>query len=1027
MQEERPVQDARQSMQTGDAPPPDGPAAAGKSSTGLLIAGILVVVALIVAGLFLPPISLGQRLGLTTTEPDPSATQAPTESLSIPGQIALDVADPSGVSVTGWPAADFLAGSAGAEWQSAIANLPASLTPQGQIFAISSSGAPAVGTATLTAPPEAAPYETLDLYGWNGNGWMFMPSRLDTASSQIVSEAGPLPQALALMQVAAPAVPSVGVEAAADQTLSTDLLPLVTDVSAGTLLLAEGGDLEGEVATLPAGGYRQWLHVKNYQAVVDQAGLSSLLADEAAQTAQIDELANLVTEGGYAGIHLDYQGVTAEQKEAFTTFVTNLAGALQARDTNLMITLGTPGLLSSGAWNTAGQDWAALGRAANVVYLQLPLAPGDYADAGAADQLLAYAVRQIDRNKLTLLASSSAVTAVGDAYRELSADEALANFGELNFVQGGPEVSPGDTVEVSLSGSASPLEWDGASVAYKYSYEENGAAHVVWLGNEAALNHRLRFGQKYHLRGIAIRQTGDPEIGTNSVAAVRSYLGQGEAPVPQGAAIVWTVLNQDNGVQENVNGESLTYQWQAPEEPGAYTIKAEFAQGNAVAALGSLVVTVPEPVTEEPEVEETPAAAAPEVLPTDGKLTATTTTPSNVRSGPGLGYPIIAGLEPGVQVNLIGRNERADWLQIELPDDSESDGWVFAQLLTVSGDPTSLAVVEVDPPPAAVAGGGAPAPAPAPVIAPAGGGSFELGGQTHSLAHPAQMNYSGMAWVKFQHKWGSGDTPEAVRGRIDSAHANGFKVLLSIPGANTYPSSIDFNGYVEFLRGVATLGPDAIEIWNEMNIDFEWPAGQIDPASYVNNMLAPAYNAIKSANSRVMVISGAPAPTGFDNGTNAWADDRYMAGMAAAGGANYMDCIGVHYNAGATSPTVSSGHPANSGHYSWYFQPTMNMYYNAFGGARPVCFTELGYLSGEDFGGVPGRFSWAGNTTVGQHAQWLAEAVSLAANSGRVRMLIVFNVDFTYYADDPQAGYAMIRPSGSCPSCDLLANVMGSR
>ncbi len=1026
MQEERPVQDARQSMEAGDAPPPDGPAAAGKSSTGLLIAGILVVVALIVAGLFLPPISLGQRLGLAAADPSPGATQAPTENLSIPGQIVLDVADGSGVSVAGWPAADFLAGNAGAEWQSAVTNLPASLTPQGQVFTISSSGAPAVGTATLTASPEAAPYETLDLYGWNGSAWMFMPSRLDTASSQLVSEAGPLPLALALMQVAAPAAPSVGVEAAADQTVAAELLPLVTDVSAGTLLLGNASALNGELAELPEGGYRQWIHVKNYQAVVDQASLSSLLADEAAQTQQINDLANRVIEGGYAGIHLDYQGVTAEQKEAYTTFVTNLAGALQARDTNLIITLGTPGLLSSGVWDTAGQDWTALGRLANVVYLQLPLDPGQYADAGPADQLLAYAVRQIDRNKLALLASSSAVAAVGDAFRELSGDEALANFGELNFVQGGPEVAPGDAVEVSLSGSASPLEWDGNSVAYKYSYEQNDTTHLVWLGNEAALNHRLRFGQKYHLRGIAIRQAGDPEIGANSVAAVRSYLGQGEAPVPQGAAIVWTVLNQDDGVQENVNGESLTFQWQAPEEPGSYTIKAEFAQGNAVAALGSLVVNVPAPVVEEPVEEEAPAA--PETLPETaaGQLTATVNTPANVRSGPGLGYGVIAGIEPGTQVNLIGRNERTDWLQIELPDDPESDGWVFAQLLTVNGDPATLDVVEVDPPPVA-AGGGAPAPAPAPAIAPAGGGSFELGGQTHSLAHPAQMNYSGMTWVKFQHKWGSGDTPEAVRGRIDSAHANGFKVLLSIPGANTYPGSIEFNAYVEFLRGVAALGPDAIEVWNEMNIDFEWPAGQIDPASYVNNMLAPAYNAIKSANSRVMVISGAPAPTGFDNGTNAWADDRYMAGMAAAGGANYMDCIGVHYNAGATSPTVSSGHPANSSHYSWYFQPTMNMYYNAFGGARPVCFTELGFLSGEDFGGVPARFSWAGNTTVAQHAQWLAEAVSLAANSGKARMLIVFNVDFTYYADDPQAGYAMIRPSGSCPSCDLLANVMGSR
>jgi hypothetical protein len=62
---------------------------------------------------------------------------------------------------------------------------------------------------------------------------------------------------------------------------------------------------------------------------------------------------------------------------------------------------------------------------------------------------------------------------------------------------------------------------------------------------------------------------------------------------------------------------------------------------------------------------------------------------------------------------------------------------------------------------------------------------------------------------------------------------------------------------------------------------------------------------------------------------------------------------------------------------------------------------------------------------VNQHAQWLAEAVSLGANSGKVRMIIIFNVDFTQWGDDPQAGYAMIRPGGGCPSCATLGSVMG--
>ncbi|MFK7801036.1 MAG: LysM peptidoglycan-binding domain-containing protein [Anaerolineae bacterium] len=309
-----------------------------------------------------------------------------------------------------------------------------------------------------------------------------------------------------------------------------------------------------------------------------------------------------------------------------------------------------------------------------------------------------------------------------------------------------------------------------------------------------------------------------------------------------------------------------------------------------------------------------------------------------------------------------------------------------------------------------------------------------LGGQTHSLAHPNEMKNAGMTWVKFQHKWGAGNSPGDVQGRISQGHSNGFKVLLSIPGVNTYPSSIDFDGYVEFLKGVAALQdpPDAIEIWNEMNIDFEWPKGQISPSSYVNNMLAPAYNAIKGENSNILVISGAPAPTGFFGGActgDGCDDNAYLRGMVAAGANRYMDCMGVHYNAGATSPSSTSGHPADSGarHYSWYYNPMINTYSAAVGRAMPLCFTEVGYLSTNGFSGTPPAFSWASNTSVDQHAQWLTEAFRLAAADSRVKMFIVFNVDLTFFDPngDPQAGYAIIRPDGSCPACDALKVATG--
>ncbi len=311
--------------------------------------------------------------------------------------------------------------------------------------------------------------------------------------------------------------------------------------------------------------------------------------------------------------------------------------------------------------------------------------------------------------------------------------------------------------------------------------------------------------------------------------------------------------------------------------------------------------------------------------------------------------------------------------------------------------------------------------APAPVVGTAAIGGFELGGQTHTLGHPDAMRQAGMTWVKFQIKWTPGTDPSVAAGKVATAHSNGFKVLLSIPGPS-YPSSVDYGSYISFLGGVASYGPDAIEVWNEMNLDREWPAGQISGSSYVNNMLAPAYNAIKGASPGTLVISGAPAPTGVNIDGHVMSDDRYLAQMRDAGAASYMDCLGVHYNEGIIAPSQTSGDPRDA-FYSRYYYGMLNLYYGTLG--KQVCFTELGYLTPEGYGALPANFAWAGNTTIAEQAAWLAEAAVLSAQSGQVRLMIVFNVDFdVWQADDPQAGYAIIRADGSCPACSSLGSVM---
>ena len=155
--------------------------------------------------------------------------------------------------------------------------------------------------------------------------------------------------------------------------------------------------------------------------------------------------------------------------------------------------------------------------------------------------------------------------------------------------------------------------------------------------------------------------------------------------------------------------------------------------------------------------------------------------------------------------------------------------------------------------------------------------------------------------------------------------------------------------------------------------------------------MKPAYRAIKAANPNVFVISGAPAPTGFFGGvcTPQGCDDApYVREMIANGAADFMDCLGIHYNEGIIPPSQTSGDPrGNSGHYTRYFWGMTDTYWDAIGGRKPLCYTELGYLSGDDYGGVPPGFSWARDTSIAEHAQWLGEAVSLSKASPKICLL----------------------------------------
>lgn len=299
---------------------------------------------------------------------------------------------------------------------------------------------------------------------------------------------------------------------------------------------------------------------------------------------------------------------------------------------------------------------------------------------------------------------------------------------------------------------------------------------------------------------------------------------------------------------------------------------------------------------------------------------------------------------------------------------------------------------------------------------------FAIGGVVTAVDSPRALDAvhrSGMRWVQLQVAYPQ--TVAEVRRSIDTAHQNGLRLLITAVGD---PSRLDdgqyVRGYIGWLADLASAGVDAIQVWREPNLDRLWPSHKLAGENYVE-LLRQAYAAIKTASPTTMVISAAPAPTGAEAAFPGQVlnDDRWLRQVVTSGGLEALDCVGVQYNEGIVAPDVISGDPRDN-YYTRFLGAMYAAYTEIIGSEVPLCFTELGYLSPEGYPALPAFFAWASEVSIADQAEWLGRAIELLWQVGQVRLVIIWNVDFTSYGDDPQAGYAMIRADGSCPACDRV-------
>jgi hypothetical protein len=297
-------------------------------------------------------------------------------------------------------------------------------------------------------------------------------------------------------------------------------------------------------------------------------------------------------------------------------------------------------------------------------------------------------------------------------------------------------------------------------------------------------------------------------------------------------------------------------------------------------------------------------------------------------------------------------------------------------------------------------------------------------------------NQLGLDWIKMQLQWWQvHPSPDAGQwffydGVIDEAANHNLNLMVSVVGAPEWTRAAgnhigppdDYNEYATFLTELINRYPgkiDAIEVWNEQNLDREWQtASGISPEDYVR-FLQVGHDAIKAADPSIIVISGALSPTGVGDWVR-WADDfEYLDRALAAGMLNYADCVGAHHNGYNVGPDVAfdqAGSTAEAGtavfrgpfdnpHHSWSFKTTLDTYAQKIQAVDPnmkLCVTEFGWASSEGYDAPPEGFEFARDNTLEEQAQYIVQAFQQMHDSGNVWLAFLFNYDFGNKSSGPQ-------------------------
>jgi hypothetical protein len=335
-----------------------------------------------------------------------------------------------------------------------------------------------------------------------------------------------------------------------------------------------------------------------------------------------------------------------------------------------------------------------------------------------------------------------------------------------------------------------------------------------------------------------------------------------------------------------------------------------------------------------------------------------------------------------------------------------------------------------------------PSPTPLPPPVPKPGYGVQLHLFAGDMAETLQWARGlGIGWVKQQVEWHTIEHgPENLEWEpldraVEACNAFGFKLLLGVTHAPDWTRASELESgppadYTEFGRFMGQLASRyrgrvaAYELWNEPNLAREWRGDTLDSARFVA-LVAEGAKAVHVADPDALVISGAPAVTGINDGLEAIDDRVFLRGMYEVGIARWVDGIGAHPYGFANPPDEGWQDPthaasSHNNHPSFFFRDTLEDYQAimlAYGDTEhQVWVTEFGWPSTEGIGEMDTTgWEYARHMDEAQQADYIVQAFRMGDERSWVGPMFLWNLNLAaiWGSAEPVSAYSLLRPDGS--------------